>query len=149
MTSLSAKQAAEAVGMTKQGVIKAIREGKISAKKNEKGEWDIQPVELFRVYKPVDTVNSQPKEQSSLWYTPPVHSDLRLENLELRLKLEAAEKEIVTLKIDKDDYKQRLDREAEERRKLTLLITDARSEMQKQSTEPTKGFFGWLIGSKA
>ena len=53
---ISAKEAAEQVGMTKQGIIRACRSGKISAQKNIHGEWEIEPVELFRVYTPVSTL---------------------------------------------------------------------------------------------
>lgn len=53
--ALTAVQAAEAVGLSKSGLIKAIKTGKISAEKDLNGEWVIQPVELFRVYPPVHT----------------------------------------------------------------------------------------------
>jgi adenylosuccinate lyase len=52
--SLSAAQAADQVGMTKQGLIKAIRTGKVSAQKDVHGQWSIEPVELFRVYPAVN-----------------------------------------------------------------------------------------------
>ena len=51
---LSAKEAAAAVGMTKAGIIRSIHTGKISAAKDALGQWRIQPVELFRVYTPVN-----------------------------------------------------------------------------------------------
>ena len=47
------RTAAEAVGMTRQGILKAIRTGRISAKKNPVGEWEIDPAELHRVYPPM------------------------------------------------------------------------------------------------
>lgn len=61
--SLSLKEAAEAVGKTKPAVLKAIQKGKISAAKDENGQWQIEPVELFRVYKPVneETVSNPSK----------------------------------------------------------------------------------------
>ena len=49
----SLREAAEAVGKGKPAVLKAIQSGKISAHKNEHGEWQIEPVELHRVYNPV------------------------------------------------------------------------------------------------
>jgi hypothetical protein len=52
---ISAKESAERVGMTKAGIMKAIRTGKLSATKNVHGEWEIEPVELFRVYQPAQT----------------------------------------------------------------------------------------------
>ena len=63
MASLSAREAAEQVGLTKQAIIKAIRKGTISAEKDLSGEWRIDPAELFRVYQPtlkVDTNHQQP-----------------------------------------------------------------------------------------
>jgi excisionase family DNA binding protein len=49
----SIKQAAETTGKTKPTILRAIQKGKISAKKDEHGEWEIDPAELHRVYKPV------------------------------------------------------------------------------------------------
>jgi hypothetical protein len=49
----SVKQAAEAAGKTKPTILRAIQKGKISAKKDEHGEWEIDPAELHRVYEPV------------------------------------------------------------------------------------------------
>jgi excisionase family DNA binding protein len=49
----SIKQAAETTGKTKPTILRAIQKGKISAKKDEHGEWEIDPAELHRVYEPV------------------------------------------------------------------------------------------------
>jgi excisionase family DNA binding protein len=49
----SVRQAAEATGKTKPTILRAIQKGKISAKKDEHGEWEIDPAELHRVYEPV------------------------------------------------------------------------------------------------
>src|SRR3954466_7486140 len=56
---LSAKEAAEQVGMSRQGIMKAIHQGKISAKKDVNGQWQIEPVELFRVYDPVSCLQPE------------------------------------------------------------------------------------------
>ena len=50
--ALTAREAGERVGKTRQAIIKAIRKGTISAEKDAAGEWRIEPVELFRVYPP-------------------------------------------------------------------------------------------------
>ena len=47
------REAAEAVGKGKPAILKAIQKGRISAKKNGHGEWEIDPAELHRVYPPV------------------------------------------------------------------------------------------------
>lgn len=51
--ALSAKEAATLVGMSKQGIIRAIHKGKLSATRNDHGEFVIDPAELFRVYEPL------------------------------------------------------------------------------------------------
>jgi hypothetical protein len=45
--------AAKATGLNKSTVLRAIKSGKVSAAKNEHGEWQIDPAELHRVYPPV------------------------------------------------------------------------------------------------
>jgi len=63
----SLKDAAEAVGMGKPAILKAIQKGKISATKDEHGQWRIDPAELHRVYPPVSgndaaTASEEPEE---------------------------------------------------------------------------------------
>ena len=46
----SLAQAAEAVGMARSSILRAIKAGKISAVRDENNEWQIEPAELHRVY---------------------------------------------------------------------------------------------------
>jgi hypothetical protein len=43
-------QAAKAVGMSKTSIVRSIKAGRISAGRNEFGQWAIEPCELHRVY---------------------------------------------------------------------------------------------------
>jgi hypothetical protein len=43
-------QAAKAVGMSKTSILRSIRAGRISAGRDEFGQWAIEPCELHRVY---------------------------------------------------------------------------------------------------
>jgi len=43
-------QAAKEASVSKPTLSRAIKSGKLSASKNSKGGWDIDPAELFRVY---------------------------------------------------------------------------------------------------
>ena len=52
MTGLSAREAGDRVGLTKQAIVKAIKNGRISATKDDTGEWRIEPAELFRNLSP-------------------------------------------------------------------------------------------------
>jgi hypothetical protein len=46
--------AAKATGKSKSTISKAIKKGKISAARKPDGSYEIQPVELFRVYPKVE-----------------------------------------------------------------------------------------------
>ena len=52
--------AAKATGLNKSTVLRAIKSGKISAAKNEHGEWQVDPAELHRVYPPVADARGAP-----------------------------------------------------------------------------------------
>src|ERR1700731_254586 len=43
-------QAAKAVGMSKTSILRSIKAGRISAGRDELGQWAIEPCELHRVY---------------------------------------------------------------------------------------------------
>jgi len=63
--------AAKATGMTKSAIFKAIQKGRISAKKNEMGRYDIDPAELHRVYPPLPTPEKDaPLRPPWLWWWP-------------------------------------------------------------------------------
>jgi len=47
------RTAADACGMSKTAIHNAIKSGKLSAPKNEKGSYEIDPAELHRVFPPV------------------------------------------------------------------------------------------------
>ena len=56
--------AAAACGLNKSTVLRAIKAGKISAIRNEHGEWQIDPAEMHRVYPPAENNDAeQPGEQ--------------------------------------------------------------------------------------
>jgi len=59
--SYSLQQAADAAGVNKSTVLRAIQTGKISATRNEHGQWVIDPAELHRVYPPAAVGTSKVK----------------------------------------------------------------------------------------
>jgi hypothetical protein len=66
--SYSLVEAATACGVNRSTVLRTIRAGKISAGKDEQGEWRIEAVELHRVYPPVQTheAHSEQAHQNAL-----------------------------------------------------------------------------------
>ena len=136
--TLSAKQAAEQVGMTKQAIINAIKDGRISADKNNKGQWQIDPSELFRVFDPVkslDTLDINNTLQTRRHLTPEIDTSLHLKNKELELELSAARKEIKILETRNEELQ--TERNDWKTQAQTLLLNPPQ-----KLTEKRKRFFG-------
>ena len=57
----SLQQAADAAGVNKSTVLRAIKAGKVSATRNEHDQWLIDPAELHRVYPPAAAGNGKLK----------------------------------------------------------------------------------------
>jgi hypothetical protein len=115
---LTVSQAAKEVGITRGGLWKAINDGRLSATKNNKGQFCIDPAELFRVYPPVDEINVH-SEQASI----DEHPSRQHEENELRIRLELTNRLLAKAESEVDDLRRRLDDESSERRKLMQLLT--------------------------
>jgi excisionase family DNA binding protein len=59
MASLSLREAAHEVGISKSTILRAIQSGRLLAPRKEDGGYAIDPAELFRVYKPKDAAPTQ------------------------------------------------------------------------------------------
>lgn len=121
-TIFSLGQAAKAAEVSKGTISKALSSGRMSYKSKENGQYQIDAAELFRVFprKQVETIENERLETPKETDETPV----------LRAKLEAAEARLQDKDDVIDDLRRRLDAEAEERRKLTALLTDQRSQSQ-------------------
>jgi hypothetical protein len=107
-------EAAKATGKSKATISKAIKSGRVSARKDETGTFHIDPSELHRVYPP--TVSRELKET-------PENSGIDGTIRELQARLEAAherlsdkETVIADLREDRDRWRQQ----------ATALLTDNR-----------------------
>jgi hypothetical protein len=116
---LNLVQASQATGKSKSTVLRAIRRGLISAARDAaSGGWLIEPAELHRIYPPVapgspQPINDAPRNQDGTG--------------ELRARLEAAELRFADAQETIRDLRRRLDTEAEERRRLTMVLADMRT----------------------
>ena len=149
---LSPNDAAKRVGKSKTTILRAIKNGKLSAARDENGNHKIDPSELARVYgggagAPVHAPeHGAPRAGANAPGVPP-------ENDLLRAKLEAAEQTIQ----DRDrelqhregtitDLRQRLDKSEQERSeaqtKLTALLTDHRPKEDQDSRSAPRW---WLV----
>lgn len=63
--------AAAAVGRNKSAILRAIKAGKISAAKDESGEWQIDPAELHRIYPSLRSASMRDNDmQQRLFQSP-------------------------------------------------------------------------------
>lgn len=108
-------QAAKATGKSKSTILKSIRNGNISAEKDENGYWRIDPSELHRVYSAV----SQETVSHDASRTPENTGEHRVELLETELRAlrrdnERLESQVEDLREDRDAW-----REQAQRKRLT------------------------------
>src|SRR3546814_1069179 len=85
-TSIVPKKAAKRVGRSKSAILKAIREGRISATKSDSGSWHIEPVELFRAYPDRGSESTQPPHTSA----PNVRSEEHTSELQSLMRISYA-----------------------------------------------------------
>jgi hypothetical protein len=62
--------AAAAVGRNKTAILRAIENGKISAARDEKGEFQIDPAELYRIYPPLRSATQASEPHLRLHQSP-------------------------------------------------------------------------------
>ena len=130
--------AAKATGKAKTTISRAIDNGRISAKKNDKGEWEIDPAELHRVFPAlqVDSSGTPVAKQHEL--VAKIHSDTRVLQAEiefLKERLKDKENIISDLREDRDDWKMQATRLIEKHPPTT-------------PTEARRGLFGFF-GTKS
>lgn len=139
MPKLTLNQAAKAAKKSKAALLESIRNGRLTAPKDDFGRYQIDPAELFRVYppnqsEPSDKNQGRPQEE-------PRETTLLQANVEHLHEL------LRQIESERDDLRRRLDQSEEERRatqiKLTALLTD-----QRAKPEPSKtGFWQKLFGT--
>lgn len=119
MSILTLNQAAKATKKSKSTIQYALKTGRLSGFKDERGNYQIDTAELFRVYE--SNINKE-DEKSTLEH---VKTDVKTALLEQ--KLEFLEYRLDKLEKEKNDISSRLDKSEEERRetqaKLTALLT--------------------------
>lgn len=109
---LSAREAAAQVGMTKQGIIRAIHKGTLSATRNIHNEFEIDPAELQRVFASVTTtVNSGATVADNL-----KHGDTMV--------LEERVRQLERMVADKDEVIRQLFERLAAQQQVTLAIED-------------------------
>src|SRR3546814_9843344 len=120
--SITLREASEKVGVTRQTLMKAIKTGRVSGQKSDNGEWRIEPVELFRVWPPVNEVQQPLQPYITGSDTPGLQAENRL------LREQVAE-----LREERNAWREQAQR---------LALTDQRAAPQ---PTPQRGFWSRLF----
>lgn len=115
MPPLTLSQAIKESKKAKSTLIDAIKNGRLSATRDDKGRYLIDPAELFRVYPPYDGRTDEKTDFA--------HETVRPSYDVLEYKIESLEQQLQREKELNRELARRLDDESLERRKLTALLT--------------------------
>jgi len=112
----SLSEAATAIGMYRSTVLRAIKAGKVSAVKDEHGQWQIEPAELHRVYPPVADNGADTEATRQYATALAVRAELALADLKTLLD---------DMRSQRDDAKDDRDRWRHQAEAAQRLLTDA------------------------
>ena len=108
----SLQEAADAAGVNKSTILRAIQAGKVSATRNEHDQWLIEPAELHRVYPPAAGGNRKVKDAGNDAH----QADLA----EAHQRAALAELEVSLLRATTEDLRRDRDSWREQAQRLTL-----------------------------
>lgn len=111
-------QAEQATGKRKSTIANAIKKGRISAKKNDAGEWQIDPAELHRVYPPVSSDGTRNEKSNDI-----APHETPYELIELRVKVKVLEEQLTREREQCDHWQGQAER-------VSQLLTDQREKSQ-------------------
>src|ERR1700732_4877199 len=144
-------QAAKVVGMSKTSILESNKAGRISAGRDELGQWAIEPCELHRVYPPLadDTATGNGTEERGV-----TGGETALAEANTRATL--AEARLSDFKSMLDDIREQRDRWQQQAERLAALaITDQRKEPAPAQPPSGRGIrasptghllFLWVVG---
>lgn len=130
---LNINQSAKSINVARSTLYRDINNGKVSITKDAKGRSFIDVSELERVYGEVTLSDMSESVQM-------LHNDTVEKDTLLQREIELLREHIDILKDERDDLRQRLNDEAEERKKLTLMLTHQKETKKEARTDVPKLF---------
>ncbi len=120
-------EASKAVGKSKTTISKYIKNGKLSVISKDEDSYKIDPSELFRVFPPANSSNSQ-NGQSLTHEVTGDYTELKIQIEVMKIKLEAETKRADSLETEKEDWKKQAQ---------MLLLQAPQSNVKKDSHNPS------------
>lgn len=149
MIKLSLNKAAKEAGVAKSTLLDALNNGRMSAEKSEKGHWEIDPSELFRVFPKTSSYNPEKPIHTPLESHQKTNqnSALEIEVKMLREQIERVdaerERERSQLTDQIEALKEQAQRQSADHRQALAVLTDQR---EKSVETPRRGFWARIIG---
>jgi len=128
--ALSLAESAQATGLNRSTILRAIKSGKVSGTRDQNGAWVVEPAELFRVFAPAEAA-------------PKAMPDPAQDDPELRVRVAVAEVRLTELRQALADM--RVQRDSWQAQAERLAI----SAQPRQASVPTvaqRRKWWWLIG---
>lgn len=147
MEKLSLNKAAKEASVAKSTLLKALNSGRMSAEKNDKGHWQIDPSELFRVFpKTGSTEQEEPNP------TPPENLKKTTENGALEIEVKMLREQIARMDTEREReraqftdqveaLKEQAERQSADHRQALAALTD-----QREREQPKRGLWARLVG---
>ena len=149
MTKLSLNKAAKEACVAKSTLLEALSSGRMSAEKNDKGHWQIDPAELFRAFPKTSSdgqIEPQPTPHQNHCKTSQ-NNALEIEVKMLREQIDRMdgerERERGQLSEQIEDLRSQLERQSADHRQALALLTDQRD---KAAEQPKRGLWASLVG---
>jgi excisionase family DNA binding protein len=162
MATLSLREAAEQAGVSKSTIFRAIKAGRMSAGRDDDGNFLIDPAELFRVYEPKSAKDdvagdvpaqpeTPPKGQDASAFSDPGAIEMRLRNAQLEEQIKGLQAILEMERQRAEEAQKRADQRAEELRTerdrwATALEASQRqiTHLAEKASPEKRGLFGWL-----
>lgn len=132
MKPFTLKQAVEESKKAKTTILDAIRNGKLSATKDENGRYQIDPAELFRVYPPT---SNRPNEKTTF-----DQKNERYDQAILELKIENLTQQLERERELNKDLSKRFESLENRMDNLMLLLTHQKETKREMRTDVPKLF---------
>jgi hypothetical protein len=138
---LNINQSAKSINVARSTLYRDINNGKVSITKDAKGKPFIDVSELERVYGKVTLCDTSESVQKK-------HIETIEKDSFIQREMELLREQIEILKDERDDLRQRLNSESEERKKLTLMLTHQKEMQEKKQQNQTSKLYEKIFGKR-
>lgn len=149
MVKLSLNKAAKEAGIAKSTLLDALNNGRMSAEKNEKGHWEIDPSELFRVFPKTSSYSSEKPIM-----TPSENHQKTIQNSALEIEVKMLREQIERMDAERErersqltdqieSLKEQAERQSADHRQALAVLTDQR---EKATPQTKRSFWARLVG---